>query len=144
MDKPDLRTLIQSNAAEVTRLHRRIHETVRHRGSSSQQKEEWSRACAEFHSRFDQLAFPGGYDEAPGRLLVGDQPTVEAALCFLEIRPYFFRSGYMYQELLRKIKRAPLTPVQQGRLDQVVARQSEWKTIKAAGRPEPSRRGRRA
>jgi hypothetical protein len=132
---PDFKTVIQSNAAEVTRLNKRIHETVRHRGTSAQQKEEWRKACAEFHTRYDQLAFPGGYDGASERLLAGDQPTIEAALCFLEVRPYFFRSGYMYQELLRKIKRAPLTPPQQGRLEQVVARQAAWKASRAAVRP---------
>ena len=26
--------------------------------------------------------------------------TVEAAICFLECRPYFFRSGYMFKDIL--------------------------------------------
>jgi len=48
-------------------------------------------------------------------------------MCFLELRPYFFRSGYMYKELLRKIKRAPLSPDQERRLRLVLERQAAWR-----------------
>jgi len=130
----NLKILIERNATEISRLRKRIHETVRHRRSSAQQNDEWIRACADFHARYDQLAFPGGYFGAPARLLAGDQTTTEAALCFLEVRPYFFRSGYMYQELLRKLKRAPLTSEQKARLGQVILRQAAWKAQRATSR----------
>ncbi|MDP1270927.1 hypothetical protein, partial [Klebsiella pneumoniae] len=64
--------------------------------------------------------FPGGFDGALQRLLEGDLVTIEAALCFLECRPYFFRSGYMFKDILRKAKKAPLSSEQRERLEHVV------------------------
>jgi predicted Rdx family selenoprotein len=58
--------------------------------------------------------------------VAGDSFATEAAICFLEARPYFFRSGYMFSDIMRKIKRVPLTPEQAGRLELVIARQALW------------------
>jgi len=46
--------------------------------------------------------FPLGYQGggASRRILYGDPEAMEAAICFLEVRPYFFRSGYMYKDIL--------------------------------------------
>jgi hypothetical protein len=126
MSHPDLARVILTNAAEVARLHKRVHEAFAHRGESKTRREEWEQACAEFHSRYDELSFPGGYTGAVARLLAGDKFTVEATICFLELRPYFFRSGYMRSELLRKVKRAPLSPAQATRLAAVLERQAKW------------------
>jgi hypothetical protein len=65
---------------------------------------------------YDALAFPGGWEGATCRLLAGDPECMEAAICFLEVRPYFYHSGYMFNSLLRKAKRAPLDPEQLERL----------------------------
>ncbi len=126
MDNGDLKDSIRQNAAEISRLHARIRETLGARGKGARELADWQRACAEFHARYDALACPGGYAGAAARILVGDPSTIEAALCFLELRPYFFRSGYMFQKLLRKLKRAVLTPPQAARLKLVLARQAAW------------------
>jgi hypothetical protein len=131
MNTAELKVLIQKNAAEVSRLHARIHETLRFRGNGTRGRSEWQSACAEFHARYNELAFPGGYEGAATRILAAEPLAVEAALCFLELRPYFFRSGYMYQEILRKVKRAPLRPEQSERLSQVLVRQAAWKARRA-------------
>lgn len=83
---------IRENAAEIGRLRSRIHETYAHRAKSPEKRREWQQACAEFHARYDGLAFPGGYQGggALNRISRGDQEAMEAAICFLEIRPYFF------------------------------------------------------
>jgi hypothetical protein len=124
MDSSEIKRAIAFGEAEITRLNNRIHETVRFRGASPRQRDEWSTACAEFHSRYDQLAFPGGYKGVTKRILSGDAYSVEVAICFLELRPYFFRSGYMFKELLRKVKRAPMSAIQAERLQAVIARQA--------------------
>jgi hypothetical protein len=62
----------------------------------------------------------------------GDELAMEAAVCFLELRPYFFRSGYLFQSLLRKTRRAPLTESQRLRYDAVVRRQELWRKRKQA------------
>jgi hypothetical protein len=128
----DFRRIIQENAAEIVRLKERIDETLRHRDDSPSSRALWERACSDFHARFNELSFPGGYDGARDRLVAGDLSTIEAALCFLELRPFFFRSGYIRTALLRKIKRAPLSAAQAGRLQALLERQAHWKAAKHA------------
>jgi hypothetical protein len=127
----DLKARIQRNAGEIVRLHERVHETVRHRDQDAEGREAWRRACAEFHEKYDALAFPGGYQNAAQRILAADGDAIEAALCFLELRPYFFRSGYMYQALLRKTKRAALSSAQADRLKAILDRDAAWRAKKA-------------
>lgn len=67
--------------------------------------------------RFDKLAFPGGYTRALKLLASEDGATIEAALQFIEIRPYFFRSQYIRTKLLRMLKRIPLSQRQLERLE---------------------------
>ncbi|MFZ0870869.1 MAG: hypothetical protein WAM90_09085 [Rhodanobacter sp.] len=125
-----MKLLIERNSAEAARLHGRIHETFAKRDVSPEKREEWKQACEVFHRQYDELAFPGGYDAALDRLAAGDEETMEATICFLEMRPYFFRSGYMFDALLRRSKHAPLSPDQSARLQVVVVEVQEWKASK--------------
>jgi hypothetical protein len=133
MSSDSVRQAMLQNAEEIKRLSARIDETVQHRSESREKHREWESACAEFHERYRTLAFPGGYDGALGRIVAGDEEAMEAAICFLECRPYFFRSGYMFKEILREAKRAPLSPDQTRRLQVVLQRLAEWR-----GRPRGS------
>ncbi len=126
--------LIRHNEAELQHLHRRIHETLKHRGESAERRFEWRQACEEFHARYDSLAFPGGATGAYERILAGDPAAVDAALTFLEIRPFFFRSGYMWKEILQKCKRAPMSPEQTKRFAIILEKVATWKDKKAAAR----------
>ena len=123
----DLAHTIDANATELRPLDARIHETFRTWNRSPEAKEAWERACAEFHAQYDQLAFPGGYTGALGRIVAGDRQTIEAALCFVECRPFFFRSGYMFKDLLRKLKRAPLDPASAARLALVLEAYADYR-----------------
>jgi hypothetical protein len=97
MNSERLKQVILENGAEITRLRTRTDETLGRRSSSPQGRDEWKTACAQFHERYSELALPGGYDGAAARILAGNPTAMEAAVCFLECRPYFFRSGYMYK-----------------------------------------------
>jgi hypothetical protein len=127
MDSERLKTTIRENANELARLHALIHETLLHRGEGALQREQWEAACAEFHARYDSLAFPGGYNGALDRISSGEALAMEAGLCFLECRPYFFRSGYMYKDIVRRLKRAPLSEPQASRLTVIQERLKEWR-----------------
>jgi hypothetical protein len=83
------------------------------------------------------LAFPGGYEGALDRIVSGDPETMEAAICFLECRPYFFRSGYMFKDILRKCKRAPLSPEQTSRLQTIEGKLAEWRGCKLSAQASP-------
>jgi hypothetical protein len=131
LDRDKLRAQLIENAAELNRLHRRIHETVKRRDENEKQREKWSQACAEFHARYNQLCLPGGWDTGfLDRLLSGDPDAVEVALCFLEVRPYFFRSGYHWKVILQKCKRATLTGEQAERFSVLLQRYREWKELR--------------
>jgi len=121
---------IRENEAEIVRLHSRIHETVRHRDENPEKRLERKQACAEFHARYANLAFPGGYVGALERITSGDPNTMEAAICFLECRPYFFRSGYMFKDILRRCRRAPLSPKQAIRPRVIEENLAEWRKRK--------------
>src|SRR5208337_5065008 len=127
LKRDKLREQMIENAAEVNRLHSLIHETYSRRSGGVESYQEWSRTCQEFHERYGQLCVPGGWDSGfMDRLKAGDHDTVEAALCFLEVRPYFFRSGYMWKDLLRKCKRMPMNEEQSSRFLALLERYSEW------------------
>ena len=130
MDSDRLKQRIRESAAEIVRLHSRIHETLAHREKSPKKRREWEQACADFHARYDGLAFPGGYDGALQRISSGNPEAMEAAICFLECRPYFFRSGYMFKDILRRCRRAPLSPEQAARLGAIEERLADWKQRK--------------
>lgn len=121
------------NAEVIRKLHSRIHETYSQRSTAPGATAEWQRACAEFRERYDSLAFPGGADTAVKRMLNGDAEAIEAALCFVEIRPYFFRSGYMFKIFLRKLRRAQLDARQAERYERVVQNYEKWKQMKREG-----------
>ena len=125
-----IKSRIAENTVEIVRLHARIHETVHERSNSETAFKLWKEACAEFHLRYNHLAFPGGYGEALEKFRQRDESVIEPALCFLEARPYFFRSGYMWNTLLRRVKRAPLSKGQRQRLDDVLKRRELWRARK--------------
>ena len=91
---------------------KQIHKGFKRRDESIEERAKWKQACTEYQARYNLLAFPGGYDGALERIAEGDQQTIEAAICFLELRPYFFRSGYMFKDIFRRCKRAPLSEAQ--------------------------------
>ena len=121
---------ITRNAEIINALHARIHETVKERDINGLKNKEWKTACEAFHKQYDTLAFPGGFEGAYKRIENGDEQAMEAAICFLECRPYFFRSGYMFKDILRKSKNAPLNKDQQARLQKIIEAYNEYKQSK--------------
>jgi len=134
MDSDRIREKIRDNAAKIVRLHSRIHDTLKDRAKSPAGRRKWEQACAEFHQRYGELAFPGGYGGALQRISSGDAEAMEAGICFLECRPYFFRSGYMFKDILRRCRRAPLSPGQTARLKRIEEKLAEWRERKASER----------
>jgi hypothetical protein len=117
--KIDTKRQITQNAEKLRRLYARIEETVKSKDQSPEKYKEWQKACKDFHSSYDILAFPGSYKGISERLISGDQSTIETAICFLECRPYFFRSGYIYKEILKKLKKAQLSTAQSTKLKRI-------------------------
>lgn len=108
------------NAARLRELHAEIHRSARTRNDSAEAQSRWQQASARFHNEYDSLAYPGGLDAGLARLRLLDAAAIASAIQFLEADPYFFRSGYVKAEILRRLKKAPLTKSQEQRLRNVV------------------------
>ncbi len=110
---------IRRVACEIHRLHLAVHSTFASRHKGRRELEAWERACAAFH----------GYDNELLRLW---DPVVlheirgqsgawrNAALCFLEVDPWFFRAGYLKEKLCHLLKQAQLTPREKQRIQGVL------------------------
>lgn len=112
--------LIQHNAERLRDLHNAVHSTYELRREGASQEARWREACRRFHQDWDQLAFPGGITEGMRRLVANDPGAVESAVVFLEVDPFFFRSGYIKEELLERLTWASLDQDQKCRLRQVI------------------------
>jgi hypothetical protein len=112
--------LIRQHAQTLRDLHEAIHTTFQRRDEGAVQREQWSEACRSFHSEYDLLAFPGGVNEGMHRLEEQDPGAIESAVVFLEVDPFFFRSGYIKEDLLERLRWVPLNDDQKSRLQQVI------------------------
>jgi len=101
------------------------------RDESAEGRQEWSSACSEFHAHYDQLCLPGGpYPNFYDQLTIGDTQIIEVALCFLEVRPYFFRSGYHWKTILQKCKSAPMSEEQSARFRDLLEKYKQWRNLR--------------
>ena len=78
----------ESGAAELRRLHEKI-------------KLHSAGASHEFADSYDALAFPGGLSTELRLLEEGNARAVEMAVQFLEANPWYLRSGYHKEAILK-------------------------------------------
>jgi hypothetical protein len=110
---------IRRVASEVERLRLAVHSTfaVRHKGRREQ--EAWERACVAFHGYDNELYKL--WDPVVWRDIRGQSGAWRnAALCFLEVDPWFFRAGYLKEKLCHALKQAQLTPREKQRVQGVL------------------------
>jgi len=129
----DYRRLFQRNAKRIAELHDRMHEACEKGNTQKHGRELWIKACTEFWDQYDDLAFPGGYRQALDRLKNNESETTEAAITFLEIRPYFFRSGYMRETLMRRLKHVKMKDSHARRFEAVREAERRWRASKTTG-----------
>lgn len=130
---------IQQNARVIAKLHQRIQETFAYRDDNDQSRLLWKDACSEFPNKYNELAFPGGISDIRHRLRAGDEEAIEYALDFIEVRPYFFRSGYMYKDFLRVLKNCPLSDGQRKRYDRVRSQYDEYRDQRRSSQKDKAR-----
>ena len=83
-------------------------------------KDFWEKTAAALPS--SDGAFMPGLANGHGARVVPEarKRSVDTAIAFLEADPWFFRSGYEKQNIIRHLKRTPLTEPQRMRLARVV------------------------
>lgn len=111
-----MRGLISENAGHLRLLYDDIQRTFREQPHGPAHHA----ACEAFHRSYDELAFPGGLSSGLARLKLLEPQAIAIAVQFLEADPRFFRSGYIKEEIIRRLKHAPLTPEQRASLRRIV------------------------
>jgi hypothetical protein len=112
--------VFEGNAAQLEKLRERVDEMFRERNKSPEHTAAWQEAALAFRTEYDKLAFPGGLSKEFELLRVGDVTAVEMALRFLEANPWFFRSGYYKVDILKLLRKQPLSDEQCARMRKVI------------------------
>lgn len=112
---------IRDASAKLDLLNKRINETVRTRDRGAEERDRWSRACAEFHTKYAELFYPGG-DASLDALKRHESGAIQLGIDFLDADPHHFRSGYTKEEVWRRIRNAPLVAQDKSRLEGIAVR----------------------
>src|SRR5512133_3867405 len=115
-----MKKLFEAHAAELKRLRKKIYELARRRAESAEATAAWSQASKVFFEQYDQLAFPGGLHREFELLRSADENAIEMAISFLEADPWYFRSGYYKEDMLRLLRKVPLTDEQRSRMRDLI------------------------
>lgn len=113
------RSQIQRIEREVNDLTEQINNTVKCRSHDKVGRREWEAATQAWHNYRNPLFYLWGI-EARERMRLGDRAFIEDAILLLEVDPWFFRSGYLKERVLRHLKSAPLKEADKARLRQVI------------------------
>lgn len=124
----NFRKMIAKCEAEVNELHQKLRKTVEHREKSSHQHEQWQRAAKRFREYHSPV-----YDIVEQCLKFGllhDQKLREFAFEYINLDPYFFRSGYMLESLLQRVKKLPLTDSEKTSIQRLILRRIETRALR--------------
>ena len=112
------RQLITQEADKLNKLHKKVHETFRFRGEGEKGYRAWEEACKLFHeykSPLDEY-----FEKACNCEKFDDKDLLEFVVQFLEVDPWFFRSGYLKEIFLTKIKRSNISVKTKTRLRNIL------------------------
>ena len=120
--------VFEFNATKLRELHADVHSTYarRHEGKHSRKIRDrkgwtdWHEACERCRNSYDDLAFPGGLERAMALLKKKDNCIIELSVQFLEADPWFYRSGYLKEDIIRVLRQVPLSMDQRMRLQKVI------------------------
>lgn len=107
---------IRQRARMLTRTNVALGDAADSRDWGEHHYREWQVAAERFHAACAAM-YPGELEDAMTALAGVPAPegAVEIVLVFLEADPWCFRSGYVKQEILRKLRRQTLTIEQRER-----------------------------
>lgn len=114
MSPVDFTQLIAEEGARLGELHARVHRTFLRRDRDAKSRLDWERACDEFHSYGSRM--DSYIERACKQSRYSEKKLLEFVVCFLEVDPWFFRSGYLKQIFLTRLKRSDLDEATKGRL----------------------------
>jgi hypothetical protein len=114
---------VRQRARLLTRANVELKDAAGFRDWGERHYREWAEAAELFHAAGAAM-YPDEFEDAMAGLAGTPAPAqaAETAIVFLEADPWCFRSGYTKQEILRKLRRHPLTPEQKQRLANALLR----------------------
>jgi hypothetical protein len=103
---------IAKNAEIINMLFSTMKETAKQQDVNFEKNQQWQQACREYLGSYDVLAFPGGMSYGLQMLKAQNPTTVAISIEYLMVNPYFHRSGYLKQMIVRLLKKIMLTDEQ--------------------------------
>ncbi len=122
------RKMIATCEAEVNDLHKKLWEAVEHREKSPNQREQWIRAAKAFREHSSPLY--DLVDECLKSGLLHNPDLREFVFDYIDQDPYFFRSGYMLESLLQRVKKLPLTKSEKTSIQLLVLKRIETRALR--------------
>ena len=115
--------LTREDISQVERIenqhHMRIHAAFRSRDQSKDGLENWKKAALAWHAQRYPTDFLWS-DEFITDLRNSKRDAIEQAILYLEVDPWYFRSGYLKERLVRRLKSANLSTQDCTRLRNVI------------------------
>jgi len=120
--------MIADSEREMNRLHAALWASVEHRDKSPNHYEKWTQAAAlfrNFHAPIDELV------QRCLRCGLEHDPDLRCfAFCYIEHDPYFFRSGYILESLLQKVKKITLSDAEKDIIRRTILRRVETRALR--------------
>ncbi|MEP1536500.1 MAG: hypothetical protein ABJQ34_06950 [Paracoccaceae bacterium] len=113
---------------EVNELHAALWKAVEHRGKSPHQREQWHRAADAFNNH--QSPIDDLIDRCFEYGLERDSDLRRFAFAYIDEDPYFFRSGYILEDLLRRVKRLTLSTDEKTSLQRLILKRIETRALR--------------
>jgi hypothetical protein len=92
---------------DMNHLHSEVMRLFLLRGNSDVSRAEWSKACESWHKYKASTSFLWS-KEFKESIKRNDETAISDAILFLEIDPYYFRSGYLKERLIVLLKSVDL------------------------------------
>lgn len=117
MNNQKLINQILKNSKTIEELNANVAETFKNKNINIK---PWIDATNLFNQSYDTLAFPGGLNNALILLKKQDNTILSTVFTFLKTDPYFFRSGYIKQKILRLLKKFKFTEKDRKELQEIL------------------------
>jgi hypothetical protein len=122
------RKMIAECEREVNELHAALWKTVEHRYKSPHHREKWHRAADAFRNH--QSPIDDLIDKCFEYGLKNDADLRRFAFAYIDEDPYFFRSGYILEDLLRRMKQLALTTDEKSSLQRLILKRIETRALR--------------
>ena len=118
----ELRAMIRADAAAFNRLHEDLHTAYAARDLSKSGYDKWLSSAKAFHAHMSSI---NPYLNACLEEGLADPALRRFAFLYLDEDTRYFRSGYIVERLMRKVKKIDLTEDEKATIRQMVLRRVE-------------------